>query len=60
MMDFTETGKSALDAEAFLGARGLILRNVASYGLPNCLRMSVGTDDDNRDVLDALTEFLGQ
>ncbi|MBL4740387.1 MAG: histidinol-phosphate transaminase [Sneathiella sp.] len=60
LMDFSETGKSALDAEAFLSARGLILRNIASYGLPNCLRMSVGTDDDNRDVIDALTEFLGQ
>ncbi|MEH6403540.1 MAG: histidinol-phosphate transaminase [Sneathiella sp.] len=60
MMDFTETGKTALDAEAYLSARGLILRNVASYGLPNCLRMSVGTDEDNRAVLDTLTEFLGQ
>ncbi|OUR76154.1 histidinol-phosphate transaminase [Alphaproteobacteria bacterium 46_93_T64] len=60
LMDFEGTGKSASDADAFLNARGLILRSVASYGLPTCLRMSVGTDDDNRAVMDALREFLEQ
>ncbi|MBL4666851.1 MAG: histidinol-phosphate transaminase, partial [Sneathiella sp.] len=60
LMDFANTGKSAMDADAFLNARGLILRSVASYGLPTCLRMSVGTDDQNRAVMDALREFLEQ
>ncbi|GLQ05306.1 histidinol-phosphate transaminase [Sneathiella chinensis] len=58
LMDFAETGKSASDAEQFLNKRGLILRSVASYGLDSCLRMSVGTDDENRAVIDSLREFL--
>ncbi len=60
LMDFAETGKQAADAEKFLIERGLILRNVASYGLPTCLRMSIGTDEDNRNVIDGLREFLEQ
>jgi histidinol-phosphate aminotransferase len=60
LMDFKETGKDAIDAEAFLSERGLLLRSIASYGLPSCLRMSVGTDEDNRNVMDALREFLEQ
>lgn len=60
LMDFSDTGKTAADADAFLNARGLILRSIASYGLPNCLRMSVGTDDENRAVMDSLREFLEQ
>ena len=29
-------------------ARGLILRGVAAYGLPHCLRLTVGSEDANR------------
>jgi len=32
---------------------------VASYGLGHCLRMTVGTDDENRRVVAALAEFMG-
>ncbi len=60
LLDFSETGKSAADADAFLCARGLVLRSVASYGLETCLRMSIGLDEDNRAVMDALREFLEQ
>lgn len=60
LMDFSNTGKLAYDAERYLSERGLVLRNVASYGLENCLRMSVGTDEDNRNVIDVLREFLEQ
>jgi histidinol-phosphate aminotransferase len=41
-------------ADAFLTARGLILRAVAAYGLPHCLRLTVGTEEANRRVVDAL------
>ncbi|WP_169567036.1 histidinol-phosphate transaminase [Sneathiella limimaris] len=58
MMDFGDTGKSASDADAYLASKGYILRSIASYGLPTCLRMSVGTDEDNRAVIDHLREFL--
>jgi histidinol-phosphate aminotransferase len=61
LIHFPETkGRSAKDADAFLTARGLILRQVGGYKLPNALRMSVGTEEANRLVVAALKEFLGQ
>ncbi|MGH8324253.1 MAG: histidinol-phosphate transaminase [Steroidobacteraceae bacterium] len=50
-------GKTAQDADRFLAARGLILRGVANYGLPDALRMTVGPADANRAVVDALADF---
>jgi histidinol-phosphate aminotransferase len=44
-------------ADAFLTARGLILRGVASYGLPACMRLSVGGDVANGLVLEAFSAF---
>jgi histidinol-phosphate aminotransferase len=52
-------GRTAQDADAFLTARGLILRQVGGYKLPHALRMSVGTEEANRLVVKALAEFLG-
>ncbi len=52
--------RSAKDADAFLSARGLILRQVGVYKLPNALRMSVGTEEANRLVVAALGEFLAK
>jgi histidinol-phosphate aminotransferase len=52
-------GRSAEDADAFLTRRGLILRRLAAYRLPNALRMTVGTEEANRLVVAALAEFLG-
>jgi histidinol-phosphate aminotransferase len=51
--------KSAEKADAFLTARGLILRRVTAYGFPNALRMSVGTEEANRLAVSALKDFLG-
>jgi len=53
-----EKGKTAKDADAFLMKRGLILRAVTSYGLPDCLRLTVGTEEANRLVVAALAEFM--
>jgi histidinol-phosphate aminotransferase len=53
-------GRTAGDADAFLTARGLILRQVGAYKLPNALRMSVGTEEANRLAVAALKEFLGK
>jgi histidinol-phosphate aminotransferase len=53
-------GKDAVSADEFLKARGIILRRVAAYGLPNCLRMTIGTEGDNRKVVAALKEFMGR
>ena len=49
---------SAAKADAYLSERGYILRRVASYGFPNALRMTVGTEEANRGVVVALAEFL--
>jgi histidinol-phosphate aminotransferase len=54
----TTKGRTAKEADAFLTARGLILRQVGAYKLPHALRMSVGTEEANRLVIDALKEFL--
>src|SRR5271157_716419 len=40
-------GRTAKDADAFLSARALILRQLGPYKLPNALRMSVGTEEAN-------------
>ncbi len=53
-------GRTAKDADVFLTKRGLILRQVGAYKLPNALRMSVGTEEANRLVVQALKEFLGK
>ena len=54
-----EDGKRAPDADKFLTGRGLILRRVDNYGFPNALRMSIGVEEANKDVVTALAEFLG-
>ncbi len=53
----TTRGRTAQEADAFLSARGLILRQVGVYGLPNALRMSVGSEEANRLVVAALKDF---
>jgi histidinol-phosphate aminotransferase len=61
LIHFPETkGRTAKEADAFLTKRGLILRQVGVYRLPNALRMSVGTEEANRLVVQALKEFLGK
>lgn len=54
------SGKTAAEADAFLTKRGLVLRQVAAYTLPHALRMSIGTEEANRLVVQALAEFLGK
>jgi histidinol-phosphate aminotransferase len=54
----TEAGRTAKDADAFLTARGLILRRVEAYGLPNALRLTVGDAEANCLVVEALRDFL--
>ena len=53
-------GRTAKDADAFLTKRGLVLRQVSAYKLPNALRMTVGSEEANRLVVKALSEFLGK
>jgi len=60
LIHFPKTkGRTAEDADAFLTRRGLILRRVKAYKLPNALRMTVGSEEANKLVVAALAEFLG-
>jgi histidinol-phosphate aminotransferase len=59
LIEFPSSGvHTAAKADEFLMARGLILRGVGAYGLPNCLRLSVGTEEANHLVVEALAEFM--
>lgn len=61
LIHFPDTdGKRAADADEFLTSRGYILRAVGSYGFPNALRMTVGSEEANRGVITALGEFMGK
>jgi histidinol-phosphate aminotransferase len=50
--------KTAAKADTFLSKNGIILRGVASYGLPNCLRMTVGTEEQNRLAVSLIQQFM--
>jgi len=53
-------GCTAVEADAFLLKRGLVLRQVGGYGLPNALRLTVGSEEANRLVVEALSDFVGE
>jgi histidinol-phosphate aminotransferase len=50
---------TAQAADAHLKARGIIVRLVAGYGLPDCIRITVGSEDDVTRVLAAMADFGG-
>lgn len=51
-------GKRAPEADAFLQSRGVIVRRMDAYGLPNALRMTIGSAEANEATLAALADFL--
>jgi histidinol-phosphate aminotransferase len=53
-----EGDRTAARADAFLNRNGVILRAVGNYGLPNCLRMTVGTEEQNRIAVSLLQQFM--
>lgn len=52
------SGRTAAKADAYLSANGFILRAVAAYGLPDSLRLTVGSEASNTGVVTALAEFM--
>jgi histidinol-phosphate aminotransferase len=54
-----DPGRTAKEADAFLSSRGLILRRIDAYGLPDALRLTIGGEEANRLVIETLREFLG-
>ena len=59
LVGFPKTpGRTAADADAFLTSRGLLVRGVGLYGLPNHLRITIGLEAHNRALVDALADFM--
>ncbi len=53
LLDFGST-ESCHEANHKLLENGFILREMAGYGLPNCLRLTIGTEEENLQVLEIL------
>ncbi len=54
------TPERAREADAHLRRRSIIVRNVASYGLPAYLRITIGTTEETSLVIEALAEFASR
>ncbi len=54
-VDFAEPAEPVYQS---LLHHGVIVRPVASYGMPNHLRITVGTSDDNRRLLEGLARYF--
>jgi histidinol-phosphate aminotransferase len=50
-------GDTVGKADEALKRKGVVGRRVAAYGLPDCLRITVGTEAENRAVIDGLKAF---
>ncbi|WP_376098276.1 histidinol-phosphate transaminase [Roseomonas sp. CCTCC AB2023176] len=48
--------QAAQAADVHLRSRGLIVRAMGAYGLPSCLRITIGTAEECTSVLDALAD----
>ena len=59
LVDFG-TPERAKAADAHLRTRGLIVRMMVAYGLGQCLRITIGTADECRMVIDALQDFCAR
>ncbi|CAH0143249.1 histidinol-phosphate transaminase [Roseomonas sp. CECT 9278] len=57
LVDFGTPAK-AKGADDALKARGLIVRAMGGYGLPSCLRITIGTAEECTMVIEALTAFM--
>lgn len=59
LIKFPDEGSlTAARANEYLLNQGIIVREVANYGLPNCLRITIGLDMENKAVAAALTRFM--
>lgn len=53
-----ETNTQALGITQSLLKKGVIVRNLKAFGWPNCIRISIGTADENGRFIDALKSIL--
>jgi histidinol-phosphate aminotransferase len=55
-----ESGRDADAANTFLQSRGIIVRKMGAYGLPGALRVTIGTEAENRATVAALEVFMAR
>ena len=51
-------GKTPEQILAFCAERGIFMREMKTYGMADCFRFSIGTEDENEALFQALTECL--
>jgi len=56
LVEFTDADA----ADVFLKSRGLIMRKMGGYGLPHCLRITIGSEAETRATAAALADFAGK
>ncbi len=70
LVSFADATRGTADADAaaeraeaarqYLKRSGILVRQMGGYGLPDCLRITIGLADDMRAVVKALAGFLGR
>jgi histidinol-phosphate aminotransferase len=59
LIEFEQDGpRTAAAASGWLEKDGIVARPMAAYGLPHCLRLSIGLEEDNKAVLESLERFM--
>ena len=48
------------EVRLFVKSRGVLVRQMGAYGLPDCLRITIGTEDELAQLIAALEAFLGR
>lgn len=57
MVDFA-TAEKAEGARLYLKDQGILVRQVGGYGLPTCLRISIGTQDEMTLAVKHITDYI--
>jgi histidinol-phosphate aminotransferase len=61
MVEFPQkSGSTAEDASKYLSDRGILTRGMSGYGAPEYLRLSIGTEEEMRIVVETVADFLEQ
>ncbi len=58
LVRFEDEAKPAIDAYEFLVAHGIIARRLAAPVFKNCIRFTIGLDDEMRKAADTLKEYM--
>jgi len=60
LVRFGAAPRTAQAAKAHLAERGILVRDVGSYALPDCLRITVGRPAELKALVAALAQFMGK